>query len=48
MKIPRWTKEEVAEFIEWHEKRINELNYPDAIKNELRRNRDKWLPVPKD
>lgn len=41
-----WTREQVDGFIDWHEKRLKELNYPPEVVKELRRARERWLPVP--
>ena len=36
-----------AEFIIWHEARLDECGYPPALRAELRRSRDKWLATVK-
>ncbi len=37
------TRDEIGEFRAWHEYRLIELRYPQAIKIELRRARERWL-----
>lgn len=39
-------KDEVEEFRNWHEKRLAELNYPPAIVDKLRSDREHWLAGP--
>lgn len=43
-----WTVQEVTEFRAWHESRMEELNYPEHMRIQLRRDRDKFLPTPSD
>ncbi|BAH72943.1 hypothetical protein [Ralstonia phage phiRSL1] len=44
---PTWTEDQVAQFKEWHERRMAELQYPPALVAELRRTRDRWIPAAK-
>jgi hypothetical protein len=41
-----WTKEQVEEFVAWHDARLKELNYPPELVKELTDARERWLPVP--
>lgn len=41
------TAAEIAAFREWHEGRLKELNYPPAMVEKLRADRERWFPKPK-
>ncbi len=38
-----WTQKEVDDFDTWHEGRMEELDYPDKLREELRRARITFL-----
>lgn len=39
-----WTQAQKDDFIQWHNKRLEELNYPEEVKKELIDARGKWMP----
>ncbi|UIY58119.1 hypothetical protein [Burkholderia cepacia] len=41
----KWTAEQLLEFRAWHNHRLAELQYPQAIAEELVRARERWLPA---
>jgi len=41
--VTHWTPEQIAEHKQWHEGRMSELGYPDKLRLELRRARDRFL-----
>jgi hypothetical protein len=47
MAKPSMTMADVEAFREWHEKRLKELNYPTEMTEKLQRDRERWLPKPK-
>lgn len=44
----KWEPQKVKEFTDWHERRMKELQYPEAVVNELRRSRNRWIPAAKE
>lgn len=42
MRTP-WTDKEKQEYIDWHEKRMKDLAYPEEVIAELRKARKKFL-----
>lgn len=40
----KWTKDQIDDFRQWHEKRLVECEYPEAVSRQLRNDREKWLP----
>ena len=41
-----WSQEELDKFREWHEMRMDLMNYSPEIRAELRKARDIFLPTP--
>ena len=41
----KWPQAQIDDFINWHEKRMEELGYPIEVRKELRDARTKWLPL---
>lgn len=41
------SQEEIDDFRDWHEKRLQELQYPMAMTEKLRSDRERWLPKAK-
>jgi hypothetical protein len=39
-----WTRVQIEDFRMWHEKRMQTLNYPNDLQNELRNSREVWMP----
>lgn len=49
MKVKRtpWTKQQVDEFRDWHEARLQSCGYDGPVLLELRRAREKWISTVK-
>ena len=41
--LTKWTSAMIEGFREWHEKRLIECAYPEAVCRELRNNRERYL-----
>lgn len=42
------TEKEIDGFVSWHEQRMKDQSFPDDIKEEFRRNRNKFFKIPQD
>lgn len=38
-----WSKEQIEDFRQWHERRLTECGYPPEMRDKLAKKREHWL-----